>query len=77
MRRAGRVPGTLADAHVGARPSYFGGFVSTAVYDRGRLPQGARIAGPAIIEQLDTTTVVPPGVTAVVDDAANLRLRRA
>ena len=77
VRRAERMPGTLADAPVGTRPAYFGGFVSAAVYDRGRLPQGARIAGPAIIEQLDTTTVVPPGVTAVVDDAANLRLRRA
>jgi len=26
---------------------------------------------------MDTTTVIPPGVTAVVDDAGNLRLRRA
>src|SRR5207245_2917142 len=35
-----------------------------------------RLAGPAIVEQSDTTTVIPPGVTALVDDAGNLRLRR-
>jgi N-methylhydantoinase A len=36
------------------------GFVSTPVYDRDRLPADCRIAGPAIIEQMDTTTVAPP-----------------
>ncbi|MBI4204034.1 MAG: hydantoinase/oxoprolinase family protein, partial [Betaproteobacteria bacterium] len=36
------------------------GFIATPVYDRDRLPMGCRIAGPAIIEQMDTTTVVPP-----------------
>src|SRR4051812_6297550 len=36
------------------------GFVTTSVYDRDKLPVNARIAGPAIVEQMDTTTVVPP-----------------
>jgi len=36
------------------------GFVATPVYDRDRLPVECRIAGPAVIEQMDTTTVVPP-----------------
>jgi N-methylhydantoinase A len=36
------------------------GFVATPVYDRDKLPVNARIAGPAIVEQMDTTTVVPP-----------------
>jgi N-methylhydantoinase A len=36
------------------------GFVATPVYDRDRLPAECRITGPAIIEQMDTTTVVPP-----------------
>ena len=49
----------------------------TAIYERTRLPRGARLDGPAIVEQSDTTTVIPPGVTALVDDAGNLRLRRA
>ena len=67
----------VADAQTGSRRAYFDGFVSTAIYERARLPLGARIPGPAIIEQTDTTTVIPPGVTALVDDAGNLRLRRA
>jgi len=48
----------------------------TAVYDRARLPIEARVAGPAIIEQLDTTTVIPPGHAALVESSGNLRLRR-
>ncbi len=36
------------------------GFVTTPVYDRDKLPVNARINGPAIVEQMDTTTVVPP-----------------
>jgi N-methylhydantoinase A len=36
------------------------GYLATPVYDRDRLPADCRIAGPAIIEQMDATTVVPP-----------------
>jgi N-methylhydantoinase A len=71
-----RTSGTLHAARIGERPAYFGGFESTAIYERARLPVGARLAGPAIVEQADTTTVIPPGVTALVDEAGNLRLRR-
>jgi N-methylhydantoinase A/oxoprolinase/acetone carboxylase beta subunit len=74
---AARSHRTLADARLGERRAYFGGFVPTAIYERADLPLGARVAGPAIVEQSDTTTVIPPGVTALVDDAGNLRLRRA
>ena len=74
---AARATGTLADARLGERRAYFGSFVPTAIYERARLPLGARLTGPAIVEQSDTTTVIPPGVTALVDDAGNLRLRRA
>ena len=73
---AARATGALADAQVGERRAYFGGFVPTAIYERARLPLGARLAGPAIVEQSDTTTVIPPGVTALVDPVGNLRLRR-
>ena len=69
--------GSLADARLGERPAYFGEFVPTAIYERARLPRGARLAGPAIVEQSDTTTVIPPGVIALVDEAGTLRLRRA
>jgi N-methylhydantoinase A len=74
---AARATGALREAQVGERPAYFGRFVRTAIYERARLPLGARLAGPAIVEQADTTTVIPPGVTALVDPAGNLRLRRA
>jgi N-methylhydantoinase A len=74
---AARATGTLAEAQVGERPAYFGSrFVPTAIYERARLPLGARLAGPAIVEQADTTTVIPPGVAALVDPVGNLRLRR-
>jgi len=71
-----RATGTLDGARLGERQAYFGAYVPTAIYERARLPLGARVAGPAIVEQTDTTTVIPPGVTAHVDDVGNLRLRR-
>jgi N-methylhydantoinase A len=62
----------------GVRPVWFAatGFVATPIHDRGAIRRTDRIAGPAIIEQMDTTTVVPPGWTATVDAAANLLLQR-
>jgi N-methylhydantoinase A len=74
---AARATGTLADARLGERRAYFGSFMPTTIYERARLPLGALLEGPAIVEQSDTTTVIPPGVTALVDDTGNLRLRRA
>ena len=50
--------------------------LSTAVYDRAKLQAGDVISGPAIVEQLDSTTVVWPGQTASVDPYGNLVLER-
>jgi N-methylhydantoinase A len=50
------------------------GFVGTPVYDRARLPALCRIAGPAIIEQMDTTTVVPPGARVTNDKLGYLHM---
>ncbi|WP_291295009.1 hydantoinase/oxoprolinase family protein [Elioraea sp.] len=44
----------------------------TPVLARERLPLGTPIAGPAIVVQTDTTTVVPPGCTLVADAGGNL-----
>jgi len=49
-----------------------GGFVDTPVYDRAELRPGNVIPGPAIIEQMDATTVLLPGQRATVDSWANL-----
>jgi 5-oxoprolinase (ATP-hydrolysing)/N-methylhydantoinase A len=57
----------------GTRPAYFGGgFIDTAVYDRYALRPGTTIAGPAIIEEREATTVLQPGDRLTVDDAGNL-----
>jgi 5-oxoprolinase (ATP-hydrolysing)/N-methylhydantoinase A len=59
----------------GARQVWFGeGFVEAAVYDRYALVSGDRINGPAIVEEREATTVVPPGDRLRVDDNLNLRL---
>ena len=61
---------------IGERPVYFhesGGFELTPVYRRERLP--GSVSGPAIIEQMDSTIVVPPGVSAVSSASGNLRLQ--
>jgi len=50
------------------------GFVKTPVYDRERLPARGRITGPAIIEQMDTTTVVPPAARVVSDRLGYLHM---
>jgi N-methylhydantoinase A len=45
------------------RPVYFrgaGGMVPTKVYDRGALPSGFAAAGPAVIEEYGSTTVIGP-----------------
>ena len=58
-----------------SRPALFGGrMLDTAVYERSALPPGARIAGPAIVEQADTTTVVDPDWQGYVDPRGNLIL---
>ncbi|MGD9913088.1 MAG: hydantoinase/oxoprolinase family protein [Rhizobiaceae bacterium] len=66
----GLVPG---DALIETRPVRFGkAWIDTPVYARERLPLDAVIHGPAILEQLDATTVVPPGDRAVGDAEGNI-----
>jgi N-methylhydantoinase A len=52
------------------------GFVATPVHWRDGLVPGTQIAGPAIIEAVDSTIVVPPGWRAEVDDRGYIRLSR-
>src|SRR5690606_23020880 len=48
------------------------GFVDAPIYDRAHLGPGVELAGPAVVVQLDTTTIVHPGQSVTVDDHANL-----
>jgi N-methylhydantoinase A len=68
----------LAAARRDTRSVWFAstGFVGTPVYARDLLPADARFAGPAIVEQMDATTVVPPGWELRVDEGGNLLLER-
>ncbi len=54
-----------------------GGAVPVPVFDRERLLPGNRVPGPAIVEQMDSTTVVLPGQAARVDAHNNLILEAA
>jgi N-methylhydantoinase A/oxoprolinase/acetone carboxylase beta subunit len=46
--------------------------VPTRFYDRSALRAGNRLEGPAIVSQYDSTTVIPPGLTAHVDRFGNI-----
>jgi N-methylhydantoinase A len=72
-----RPPATtrVEDAMIGKRDVWLaeaGDFVTSPIYDRDKLGPGHRIAGPAIVEQMDATTVLLPGQRAAVDAYLNL-----
>jgi len=65
----------LQDAVIGERELFADGrWQSAQVLDRVKLPAGARLAGPAIVQQVDATTVIEPGAVATVDAIGNLRI---
>jgi N-methylhydantoinase A len=75
-------PGSLhpKDAQVGYKPVHFADRepphaarpVPTALYERDLLEPGNMVVGPAVLFQLDTTTVIPPDWSATVDGWGNL-----
>jgi N-methylhydantoinase A len=76
LPRAGE-EGTIEAAKIGERPVAFDGhFRPTSIYERSLLPVGAEVAGPAIIEETGSTTLVPPGFQAAVDPHGTLVLER-
>ena len=75
LREIGAQSGPVGEARKGMRQVYFdtaGGFVPTPVYDRGRLAAGHRFDGPAIVEEMDSTTLVLPDYAVEVDRYGNL-----
>jgi N-methylhydantoinase A len=86
LTAVGRLPvlqlGRLRSAAAPARPRirevWFPeiGFAASSVYWRNELSAGQHLAGPAIIEALDSTIVVPPAWIATIDPGGYIRLRR-
>lgn len=65
---------------IGRRQAYFvaaGGLIDTPIYNRGDLGPGGELTGPAIVEQLDATTMIGPGQRMSVDDIGNLVIETA
>jgi N-methylhydantoinase A len=62
-------------ARKGLRPVYFadaGGWIDTPVYDRYALGPGTTFAGPAIVEERESTAVIGPGASCRVDEGLTL-----
>jgi N-methylhydantoinase A len=70
--------GNIKDAYKETRQVYFeetDGFTDTPIYEREKLPTGKVFEGPAIVEQPDTTTVMPPGCEGQTDKYGNLVIK--
>jgi len=68
-------PATADALPKGERPVFFherDTFMTTAIYARDGLAPGACVVGPAIVEQMDSTVLIRPGMHAVVDGCGNL-----
>jgi N-methylhydantoinase A len=66
---------TLPQAQKGERLAYFpeaGGYVPTPIYDRYRLAAGMTFAGPAIVEERESTVIIGPGGRCRIDPQHNL-----
>jgi N-methylhydantoinase A len=73
IARGGETPDE--GAGTGTRPVHFhivGGYIDCPTFARAALKAGNRIAGPVLIEEHASTTVVAPGDTVVVDELGNL-----
>jgi N-methylhydantoinase A len=75
----GKITGRKVEAaKSGERKVFFGkehGILATAIYDRNLLEPGHQIFGPAIVEQMDTTTVIHPEQEAIVDEYGNIIIK--
>jgi N-methylhydantoinase A len=72
-----RLAPSRSDPLLGDREVWFDGPAQAAVYDRSRLSPGDRLAGPAIVVQMDATTAIPPGWSGEVDAWGNIILERS
>jgi N-methylhydantoinase A len=70
------LPGAAGEPHSSRAVTFDAdtGPVDTGLYRRSELAEGQRLVGPVIVEQLDTTTLVPPGCAVTVDRSGALIL---
>ena len=69
----------LEAARISTRSVYFdeiGGYTECGTYDRYKLGRGTEIPGPAIVVEIDSTTLIHPGYQAKVDQYGNLLITR-
>ena len=78
-RPAPHFVGTTAAAHArAARQVHFdSGWIETPIFDRAELAVGARLSGPAVVDEMSATTLVPTGWDLSVDRSGNLLLEMA
>ena len=71
------IDASLDRARAGSRQVWSeDGWHETAIYDRLQLPIGAKVAGPAILEQPDGTVYIDAGLVGEVDGFGNLVMAR-
>ena len=77
LRELERNDSDMKKARKTIRPVYFAennDYVDCPIYDRYRLGSGCILEGPAVVEEIDSTTVIHPGFRALVDKFGNMIL---
>ena len=80
LREIGRAGGDVAAAQKAVRPVFFPGngkMIDCPIYDRYALGAEMVIEGPAVVEEVDSTTLIHPGYEALVDRFGNLLISKA
>ena len=80
LREIGRAGGEVTSAQKATRQVFFSetrGMIECPIYDRYALGAEMVVAGPAVVEEADSTTVIHPGYEALVDRFGNLLLSKA
>ncbi|MDP6198218.1 MAG: hydantoinase/oxoprolinase family protein [Porticoccaceae bacterium] len=72
-RQIGETGMSLEQCKIASSQFYFeGDWHDANIFDRGKLNTGLQVPGPAIVSEMDSTTVVLPGYVAEVDSVGNL-----
>jgi N-methylhydantoinase A len=77
FNRAMNLPATQGQAKGSREVHAWSDSLAVPVYDRNSLAGGQSVRGPAIIEERETTTVIPPGWTATIDTIGCIFARKA